>query len=348
MPKTVVDNGQSWDLNRDQMNELILKPVFVSDNVFNSTFKVKPNVKGKIKLHYLSTPSKFIQNNDDCNFNPKGAMSLTPGYLDVKRKKIQMEQCKDELFDTCLEIALTGSGNRIFEPGATPEDAVLQKAMAQVVSIGIQNDLMLLASFSKPGQTISVPGSTDFYDVDSEFQQGLFPNLVKYVADGKLTQINAGSGSALSSGESVVIFQALWNNRSLVFKGLESQIGAHEIHCTQSIADNYREYLESLGTYEQYTVLTNGIARLTWRGIVIVPHPEWDAELRNPLVFNLTEPHRAILTVAGNMQVATDLSASDVSLRIYTDVHQLKVYTAGYLRFGGANLAHPELAVYGA
>lgn len=348
MGKTTVDQGMSWDLSRAQVSQLILKPVFVSDNVFNSTFKVMPRVKDKARMYFLGAPSKFIQNNNNCDFTPKGTLPLTVREIGVQRKKIELQQCKDEVFDSCLEAALTGEGNAIFEPGATPEDNMLQKAMATQVANGIANDLFLLASFAKPGLTIGIPGSTDFYEVDDTLSQGLFPNLDQDVTDGRLTQLASGSGSALPANGAILLFQALWANRSLAFRGLEAALNMHELHVTQDVADNYRDYLESLGTVQEYSILVDGIQRLTWRGVVIIPHPEWDAEFKNPLVFNLTEQHRALLTVAGNMRVATDLSASDVALRIYTDVHMKNIYVQGNLRFGGARLAFPELAVYAA
>jgi|GEM_PF-3780522 len=348
MGATKTDGGMSWDLTSQQVNELILKPVFVSDNVFNSTFKVMRGVKDKATMYFLGAPSKFLKNNSGCTFSAKGSMALTLREIAVQRKEVELTQCKDEVFDTCMEAVLTGEGNNLYEPGSTAADKALQKAMAQQVAVGIQNDLFLLASFAKPGLTITVSGSENFYIVDDALKQGLFPNIDADVLAGRLTQISAGSGSALSSGESVDIFKGLWNNRTLVLQGLQASLNMHEIHCTQSVANNYQEYLEAFGTEQANSFVIDGIKTLTWRGIIIIAHPEWDAELRNPLVFNLTEPHRALLTVANNMRVATDLVSGDVAMRIYSDIHRKNIYTQGHLRFGGAKLAHPELAVYAA
>lgn len=346
MGATKLDEGQSWDLSQNEINELILKPVFVSENVFNSTFKVMPRVKDKAKMYFLGAPSRFIQKNNACDFTPKGSMPLTVRDIAVQRLKIEMKQCKDEVFDTCLEKDLTGEGNAIFEPGSTEADASLIAGMTEQIAAGISNDLFKLASFAKPGQTISIIGSTDFYDVDSALSQGLFPNIEEDVAAGRIVQVDAGSGTALGSGDAVDIFKGLWGNRSLEFKGLEAELQLHEIHCTQSIADNYLDTLEALGTEAANSIIVNGVRRLTWRGIPVIPKPVWDAELQNPQVFALTAPHRAVLTVANNMRVATDLTSQDVELRIYTDIHRKNIYTQGYLRFGGARICHPELVVY--
>lgn len=340
MGETTLDLGKGWDLTRPELNELILKPVFVSENVLTSSFRVMKNVKTTAKMYFLGAPSKFIQNNDNCDFTPKGGLELVPDSISVCRKKIEMKQCKDEVFDTCFEAALTGSGDAIFDPEATPEDAALQAAMAAQIAKGIVNDLFLIASFAKPGETIS----DGFYD---NCYPGLFEDIRVKVASGRLTQINAGSGAALPPGAALVIFNGLWSARTLAFKGFEKFPAMHEIHVTDDIKENYREYLESMGTLEQYTLLTDGIATLLWRGMPIIGHPEWDAELRSVDGFNLTEPHRAILTLSGNMTVATDLAGTDVNLRIYTDVHMKNIFTQGAMRFGGAKISFPELAVYG-
>jgi hypothetical protein len=337
---TKKEEAVNWPLERETLNELILKPVFVSDNIFTGTFRVMKNVKDEAKMFFLGAPSKFLQNNDNCDFTPKGGLELVPDKIRVCRKKINMKQCKDEVFDTCLEAALTGAGDAIFDPGATPEDSALQKAMSAQIAKGLTNDLFLLSSFATPGSDLS----DGFYD---NCYPGLFVDIAAKVASGRLTQINAGSGTALVPGAAIAIFEGLWAARSLAFKGFQKFIAMHEIHCTDDIAENLRQYYQALGVLQQYELIRDGIATLYWNGIPVVSHPEWDAELRNPAVFNLTEPHRAILTIAGNMTVATDLSGSDVSLRVYMDVHETNIFTQGYLRFGGAKVAFPELMVYG-
>lgn len=329
---------QGWNLTRSEINELILKPVFVSNSPLSNNFRVLKNVKDKAKMYFLGAPSKFIQNSDNCEFTPKGKLPLTPREIAVCRLKIEMKQCADEVFDTCWEKVLTGQGDGIWDPNATPEAKQLQSAMAEQVAKGIANDLFLISSFANPGAT----EADGFYD---RCEKGLFPNLDLDVAQGKLVLLNANSGSALSSGDSVALFEALWANRKLDFIGFENEPAMHEIHVTHDIKENYRKYLQALGTEQAHTLIVEGVGSfLTWNGIPIYAHPEWDAELRNS--FSLTQPHRAILTFANNLTVATDLTSQDVSLRIYTDVHQKEVFTQGNLRFGGAKLAFPDLAVY--
>lgn len=337
--ETKTESFSEWNLTREEINQLILKPVFVSQNPLTGMFRVMPNVKDKAKMYFLGAPSKFIQNNDNCDFTPKGQMPLTPRDINVCRFKIEMKQCADEVFDTCFEKVLTGAGNEIFNPEATPEAKQLQNAMAEQVAKGIANDLFLISSFANPGST----GDEIFYD---RCEKGLFPNMDLDVSQGKLTQIDAGSGSALASGESLLIFEALWANRSLAFKGLVKEKKMHVFHVTDDINENYRQYLSALGTEQAHTLIVEGYGEfLMWNGIPIMPHPEWDAELRN--VFALTEPHRALLVNANNATVASDLRDPNIKLRVYTDVHQKNIYTAGFFRFGGAKLAFPELAVYG-
>lgn len=337
MGQTILESPMSWELTRPEINELILKPTFVSDNIFTGTFRVMKNVKDEAKMFFLGAPSKFLQKNNDCKFTPKGSMSLVPDKIQVCRMKVEMEQCMDEVFDSCLEAALTGSEDGIFDPTATPEGAQLQAAMATQISKGLTNDLFLLSSFAKPGET----ASDGFYDI---CYPGLFANIDSLVAAGKLTQVNAASGAALGAGAAIALFKGMWNARSLKFKGFELFPGQHELHVTNDLYENLHEYYENLGVAEQYQIIKDGITSLTWRGIAVISHPEWDAELRT--TFGLTNPHRAILTLTGNLTVATDLAGTDVSLRIYTDVHMKQLYTQGFLRFGGAKVAFPDLCVF--
>lgn len=124
---------------------------------------------------------------------------------------------------------------------------------------------------------------------------------------------NAGANyaaQALSAGKAYTILQNLYNKADTRLKGAENKY----FKVTQSIYDNYYDYLESTEQSGGNLIITQGgVTTLTYRGIPVVAESEWDRLValyqNDGTKYNL--PHRAILTVKENVPVAT-LNESDM------------------------------------
>lgn len=139
-----------------------------------------------------------------------------------------------------------------------------------------------------------------------------FDGLWKQIfADGAIPRYtiseNSGgsySAQALSAGKAYTILQNMYNGADARLKGAQNKY----FKVTQSIYDNYYDYLESTEQSGGNLIITQGgVTTLTYRGIPVIAEPEWD-RLQNLYQDNATTinlPHRAILTVAGNVPVGT-------------------------------------------
>ncbi len=88
-----------------------------------------------------------------------------------------------------------------------------------------------------------------------------------------------------------------------------------KIICTDSMAENYRETLESDGTEQAHTKMVNGIPTLVYRGIEIIIREEWDEHIAED--FAGYYPHRALLTLPRNMIYATDLNGAESLVELW-------------------------------
>jgi hypothetical protein len=339
MPESKVSFGPAgWALNRTELNELLLKPLFVSDNVLTSHFNIRRNVKDEVNLHFIGAPSRFVQPNQDCTFSPKGKLTLTSNTLKVSKHKVELEHCQDEFFDTCLERALTGSGNEIFNPDATPEMKQLKAAMMEQINAGIVNDLSALAWFADSANTIGDATLSAFYSQLAT--NGIFTQLdAKNPAVVKL--VSAASGTQLSGALAVALLRGMYEQSGTIFRKLPKAL--REFKVTSSIYEPYKDYLRNLGALEQNIIVQEGFEALKYDGMAVVEMPDWDDTLKND--FGLSIPNRAILTASGNLAGGTDVSATGASLRWYSDIHGKSLYAQGYFRFG-TGIVHDELVVY--
>lgn len=163
---------------------------------------------------------------------------------------------------------------------------------------------------------------TDGVDVDYfNIINGLFkqifaevPTTAKnYVAITK----NAGSNyaaQALADGDALKIFRAMHNKMdSRFFQALED--GAQpEYLVTRELMQNYHDTLEDKSIVFSLSETTDGITRMSYRGIPIKVRHDWDNNIQsyqdNGTKLNL--PNRAILTVKENIPVGT-LSTEDLN-----------------------------------
>jgi len=147
------------------------------------------------------------------------------------------------------------------------------------------------------------------------------------IADGAITAYtSAGSGSALTAGQCITIFEDLANGAN-TSNALKAQLRKGEgvsLHVSYSVYSNYLEFLESVqGVESAYRLLQDGTRVLYWRGIPVIPHQIWDAYAADSEInfgagvtdnFNL-----AILSADGNLVTVMDTISPASMLEMWYD-----------------------------
>lgn len=200
-----------------------------------------------------------------------------------------------------------------FDKSGSQEMAMLSVAITEAIKVSVNAKVWFgdTAAAVQPGGNFTIAGFNA--KLWNQFD-GLFKQVF---ADGAIPRYtiseNAGisyAAQALAAGKSYTILKSLFNNADA---RLKSNADA-QILVTQSIYENYLDYLETTEAVGgNIKVMIDGVEHLTYRGITIKVQNEWD-RLVMAYQDDLTvhyRPHRALLTVPGNIPVAT-LSESDL------------------------------------
>jgi hypothetical protein len=118
---------------------------------------------------------------------------------------------------------------------------------------------------------------------------------------------------ALAADEALTIFEGVWAKADPRLKSDPNKV----MYVTNTIFENYRQSLQTKGTPYDISLTTDGFRELKWNGTTVRNmetlwdiHIQGDFEqLNTGLAFD--KPHRVLLTVPGNIPVAT-LSKGDI------------------------------------
>jgi hypothetical protein len=332
--RTVLGESTDWNLDPQRANELMMEPIFLSENILNSPYvRVKSNVIQEATLSYAGQLSRIIQPNNGCGFDPKGKMPITERTINVKRHKVNLSQCTDEFFDNCWEY-ITGQGLSIEKLDATALGNQILSFLITRTQQGIVNDMFELGWYA------------DDTSVDPYFAQnnGWFKQINADIVAGDTPPIvPTGSGAPLAAGASETIFAAMFDAQLDVMDDLDE--GEKVLLVSRSIYNNYKNFLKDNPNLESArTMLMDGVMELRYCGVLVVKCSQWDRVDANDL--GLVDNHRAVLTYRRNLTVGTDITALDNEFVTWFDMKDEVQQIKAKMRLG-FQVAHPELLVYG-
>jgi len=116
------------------------------------------------------------------------------------------------------------------------------------------------------------------------------------------------AAQSLGTDEAVNTFKLMYEGSNKILKSMAAK-KLVRIYATDTMIENYMSTLEALGTEAAHKAIVDGIERLTWRGIPIIP---MDIDAYLSADFNEPYPHRAIMTVPDNLCMVVN-GASDIA-----------------------------------
>jgi hypothetical protein len=142
---------------------------------------------------------------------------------------------------------------------------------------------------------------------------GLFKKIKAEVTSGAIKKYsitkNAAATTALqalAAAESITIFEGVWAKADPRLKADPRKV----MMVTNSLFENYRQFLQDKGTPYDITLTTNGFSELKWNGVPIRNMETiWDLNntyfAEGEVGLAGLEPHKALLTVPDNIPVGT-------------------------------------------
>ena len=137
-------------------------------------------------------------------------------------------------------------------------------------------------------------------------------NLAGSVAD---TTASVATG-AVKTDAALAMFKAMYAKMPSSLRKRKSEV---KFYVTASIADNYRDTMESssAGSDSSYNAVIDGVRRMAYRNIEIVEFLSWDDYIDSD--FGDCRPHRALLTIPANFIVGLDGASDDTDLELFYD-----------------------------
>ena len=121
---------------------------------------------------------------------------------------------------------------------------------------------------------------------------------------------------AVKTDAALAMFKAMYAKMPSTLRKRKAEV---KFYVTASIADNYRDTMESssAGSDSSYNAVIDGIRKMAYRNIEIVEFLSWDDYLDSD--FGDCRPHRALLTIPANFIVGMDGASDDTDLELFYD-----------------------------
>lgn len=331
---------ETFAIDSLSFHEMVIQPAF-ADIVpagfpFQGTlneFTIMDNVVSKRPIIDIRRVQNILQRRDaSCDINYKKVVGATTRQIAVEEIYGATQFCRNEFYQGCLKDYRANDplfGNKIlpFFQGAVNVDIASNAYFGDVDRVS----------------AVNAGWSTNIFD-------GVFKWIKKYITAGV---IPAGQTIAIADGTDYTtnataaynLLNSMYNKQSVLMDSfLDSQ---KAFYVSKDIAAGYEDYLISTGTTAQgYTLLTNGIKQLSFKGIPVLVEQIWKpiiAEIKGSL------GHAAILTLRGNFVFATDKNYGEgedgkTALEVWYDREKMTWFYRLFMK-AGTQIALPEFIV---
>lgn len=197
------------------------------------------------------------------------------------------------------------------------------------------------AALTARGITVTSSGATVIFTAAVAGQPHLVvaPANVSGNLAGSVANTTANTAAvALGTDEAISTFKLMYEGSNKVLKSI-AQKKLVRIYATDTMIENYLATLEALGTEASHKLIVDGIERLTWRGIPIIP---MDIDAYLAADFNESYNHRAIMTIPDNLCLVVNGVSDIAETRFWFNPDENTNRQRTQFEFG-ANFILPEL-----
>ncbi|ARK09033.1 hypothetical protein A6C57_01170 [Fibrella sp. ES10-3-2-2] len=278
-------------------------------------FKVLTKVKVKQQVLLLGILDKITQADAGCGQGENSkAIPRSEKFWIPEDLKAWVSQCWKDLKSTFEEGMLNGGNGK-----ADVSDTAIMDVVLPILISAAGRDLVRLAFLGNKtlvsGNMTSGVSAADYTGVN-----GIWKRILDGVGAATITRVtiakNAATtlaGQVLDAGEAKTILQSVLRKSKTVLKQRDKK--TLKFIVTRSIWENYEDYLIANDKLETaWMKMQDGSDQLQFMGIPLEIADVLDEYLAadfNPTGTAVTNPHRVILTVQDNLQVALDTDSND-------------------------------------
>ena len=315
----VANNSIAATYGGAQLNEIFYEPVFRSDDIMRN-YRVIPNVKHKMNVYTSAALTKIVQpyagcsaDSDDTQFNIDNK-TITAG-----RCRVALEQCQSEFENTYIE-ELYRSGADVFNlEGTVVGDAIVNRAVN-----GIASDVVRLAWGGDV--TGAVAGYTAF---DGWMELMKAETVIDY---------ETANHAAPIAADAIGIIRKIYDQAPAALQQVAA--GDKKFFVTPKVFNAYLANLEGSSADLAIVNQVDGMRKVMFRGVEIVPMYEWDTILTD------TNPDLFITAAAANVNngvcycavenliIGSDVTDPEGSFKVFYDDLEEKMFFRGYFKLG--------------
>ena len=364
----------SLSFNKESISEYFLKPLFIENDI-RDLVDIRLDIKSGEKLDFVDKLEKITKAYaQGSSFTSSTGVTLTQKTLSVSDMKAEVRQNGKAFLNQVKQAALKKgySENDISE-------TLFQEIVLSIFMDGLKADLQRQVWFGDTLMenrtsdiTIGTPNLdyneyTGFWSrIISEFDAVTIP-AAQLVAINSTTYLDAAAVAEVdtititgTSGTCNLTLNGTASNTTMgaiktdgakaalkaCYAAMPPVLRKNKMNArfmvTATVADNYRDSLETGAHDGAQMKLVNGVEQLMFRGIPVVEMLDWDERISDDL--GNCRPHRILLTIPKNLVVGHDGMMDDGDIEAFYDQDsQNNVFRVEYKI--GTQLIHPDYIV---
>jgi hypothetical protein len=312
----VANNSIAATYGGAQLNELFYEPVFRSDDIMRN-YRVIPNVKHKMNVYTSAALTKIVDPYTACSATSGSTQfNIDDKVITAGRCRVALEQCTDEFFGTYIEEMYRSGADVMNVEGTQLGDAIVNRAVN-----GIASDVVRLAWGGD--------SSTSGYDALTGWMSLMSAETVS-------TYTTVASG-APTAAEAIGLIRQVYDGAAAALQQVPA--GDKKMFVTPKIFNAYLANLEGSSADLAIVNTQDGLRRVSFRGVELVPMYEWDTILSdtNPTLFangGTNHTNGVCYCAVENLIIGTDVTDPEGSFKVFYDDLEEKMFFRGYFKLG--------------
>ena len=305
------------------LNEIFYEPVFRSEDLMRN-YRVIPNVKHKMNVYTAAALTKIVEVYSNCSTaSGTNQFNIDDKVITAGRCRVALEQCTQEFFGTFIEESYRNGADVMNIEGTQLADAIVDRAVR-----GISQDVVRLAWGGDTG-IAGVAPIVAAYNVFDGWME-----LMK--AETVLTFNSATPADPIAS-DALSLIMNVYDGAPAALQQVAP--ADKKMFVTPKLYNAYLQNLEGNGADLAIVNRVDGSARVSFRGVELVPMYEWDTILTdtNPDLFTNggNQFDQGVCYVAvDNLIIGSDVTDPEGSFKVFYDDLEEKMYFRGYFKLG--------------
>lgn len=329
---SILETNFNYTWNGILTTDLFFKPT-LNTPALSDIFTIDLGASHKKVYNLVPALSNVLQPYFGCTTTPNtDRIQITNTTIQMKEFRMYEGWCKDDFTGQ-----LTGAYNNLaqewlktgeasFDPAGTPIDKIIVTQLKDA----LRRDVFQRASFGAGNSS-----STNYNQID-----GLWDRLIDSAGASNYCVYRDGTSLGVGTLGSTVAndrFTSIFNNSNLLLKQEGIDTGEAQFVVTRSIWENYYSYLVAVGSVaeQEYVNYLQGIKRLTFRGIPVIPVSFWDqslADANNPL--SATTRHLILFTLKRNHILGVEDTGDLNNITSWYEMKDSKRYYRADMKLG--------------